>query len=144
MKKLIALASALVMLVSFCACSTAPSYKGTTEELEGILDMIAEIPIATMGVSITITSRAVDLLDWCEATSMSGEDIAAQVKQGYDQLDAQMQELFLEQVAVTVNAVGNLSREESRAGMLESAGFKSSLSWTEEAFSLAACLDDLL
>ena len=144
MKKLIALASTLVMLVSFCACSPSLTYSGTSEELEGIVDMIAEIPIATMGVSMTIVSRAVDLLDWCEATSMSGEDIAAQVKQTYDRLDPSIQELFLEQIAVTVNGAANLSDEALREAMLESAGFKTSLSWSDKAFSLAACVDDLL
>ena len=144
MKKCIAVLLALVMLVSLCACTTESAYKGTKEELEGIVDMIAQIPIATMGVSITITNRAVELLDWCEATSMSGEDVADTVKAYYDALDADAQSLFLEQVAVTVNDVGTLSNEETRASVLETAGFSKTLTWDEQALSLAACIDDRL
>ena len=144
MKKWLALLCSLVMILSLCACSSAPSYSGTAEELEGIVDMIAEIPVATMGVSMTIVSRAVDLLDWCEATDMSGEEIAAQVKQAYDRLDPAAQEMFLEQVALTVNGAANLSFESLHDPMLESAGFKTSLNWSEKAFSLAACVDDQL
>lgn len=144
MKKLLALLCAFAMIVSLCACTPTPSYEGTAEELEGIVEMIAEIPVATMGVSMTITSRAVDLLDWCAATSMSGEEIAAQAKQAYDALDPAMQEMFLEQVALTVNAAANLSKEALRDAMLESAGFDTSLTWSDDVHSLAACLDDQL
>lgn len=144
MKKTIALLTALVMLVSLCACSPAPPYKGTTEELDVILEMISEIPIATMGVSMTITARAAELLDWCEATTMSGDELADCVKIYYDAIDAQARDIFIEQVAVVVNGVAALSREESRAAMLETAGLNTKQSWDEATVSLAVSIDDLL
>ncbi len=143
-KKGIAILLSFAMLLSLCACSSAPSYKGTNEELDGILERISEIPIATMGVSMVITNRAVELLDWCEATTMSADELAANVKAYYDAMDAEAQGMFIEQVAVVVNGVWTLSREESRAAVLETAGFNANLSWDEATMSLAVSIDDLL
>ncbi len=145
MKKTLAFTVALVMLLTaFCACSTKPAYKGNFEEFDAILQSISEIPVGTMGVSMTITARAVELLDWCEATTAGGEETAIQVKLFYDTLTPDQQEMFVEQIVITINAVANLSSESLRAAMLESAGFKTSLNWSDDAFSLAACVDDEL
>lgn len=144
LQKVTACLLAVLMLLSLCACSTTLSYKGTAEELDGILEMISEIPIATMGVSMTITNRAVDILDWCEAATVSGDELADYVKSYYDAMDANAQNLFIEQVAVVVNGVGNLSREESRVSMLETAGLDAEQTWNTTAFSLAVSIDDRL
>lgn len=146
MKKTVALLTALVMLLSLCACSAPPSlsYTGSAEELNTLLDNIASIPIATMGVSAVITNRAIELLDWCEATSMSGDELAASVKAYYDALDDANKELFAEQIAATMNRIGHLLDEDLRVEMLESAGLSTARNWDVATFSLAASADELL
>ena len=146
MKKLLAIWTVLAMLLSLCACTSPaqPTCEGTAEELDTIIQEIAYIPVGTMGVSMTITARAVELLDWCEATTAGSEETAIQVKLFYDTLTPDQQEMFVEQIVITINAVANLSSESLRAAMLESAGFKTSLNWSDDAFSLAACVDDEL
>ena len=144
MKRCVAVLLALVMLLSLCACSQKPSYKGDEEELQTVLGGIASIPVATMGASMTVTARTVELLDWCEATAMSGEELAGKVKAYYDAMDADAQMMFQDQVMVTVNCAANLSDEGSRASVLNAAGFSDKLIWDEKALLLAVCIDDLL
>lgn len=145
MKKWVAVLAVLAMMFSLAACSEPSStYTGTDEELDTILGGIASIPIATMGVSMVITARSVELLDWCAASTMDADGLAAAVKVYYDELDGDAKDMFIEQVAVVINSVGVLSREESRALTLETAGFSAKLTWEEDVFSLAASIDDQL
>ncbi len=144
MKQWLSIVLSVALLFSLCACKESSSYEGTAEEFETIIGGIARIPIATMGVSMIITAQTVDLLDWCEASSFTDEQLAADVKAYYDALDTEAQELFLEQAAVMVNCVGSLSRDESRANLLEAAGVDKKRTWDEETLSLAASIDDLL
>ncbi|MBE6763890.1 MAG: hypothetical protein E7553_06040 [Ruminococcaceae bacterium] len=146
MKNVFCVLLTVVMMLTLCACS-APvenTYKGTAEELDSLLLGISQIPVGTMGVSMTITARAVELLDWCETTSMSGDELAATVKAYYEALDDANKELFAEQIAVTMNSIGRLCEEDLRAGMLESAGLSTKLNWDATTFSLAASADDQL
>ena len=144
MKKWLASLLAVVMLLSLCACTTPASSKGTPEELDEIMQDISQIPVATMGVSMIITARASELLDWCEATTVSGEESAALVKQFRDSLNPDVQSLFDEQVAEVLSGVGVLSKDEYRAKALEAAGLNTGKIWSEKAFTLVSYIDDQL
>ena len=144
MKKWIAFFTALVMLVSLCACANDNTYKGTAEEFSEILDRVASIPVGTMGVSMMITDVAVTLLDWCEATAMTDVEIAQATKAYYDTVDADWQEIFLDQVSSTLGGVSLMANEDTRAVALEAAGHNAKRKWDEETLSLAASLDDAL
>lgn len=144
MKKCVAMVLTVLMLVSMCACSDDNAYQGTPEELNTILDRVAMIPVATMGVSMTITDVAVSLLDWCESTDMTDAEIAAATKTYYDSVESANKDMFYEQVYLTVGGVRLLSNEDKRSGVLEAAGHSPKLSWDDAAFSLAMSLDDAL
>lgn len=139
MKRMIAALLAMVMVLCLTACN-ASNNNGTKEELDTLLHSVSRLPLATPGITDETLIIGVDFLDWCQATSMTNEEIKTAVQSYYKTLKTDdNRTTFYEQLTFMLDTCASVRDEAVRTERLSDVGINASdHKWEEKAFTLAA------
>lgn len=137
-------ALALCMMLSMAGCgNTAPElpYATDAQGMQAFLDDIAQLPIATMGVSLQASTLAFHAMNWGAQTALTVEEIEKAVADRMASMDETQKEMFCEQLMTVATYVNLLYSEDQRADVLENIGIEDGdFGWTHSSWEKAYAL----
>ena len=160
MKKMMCLAVALVMMMCFAVgCSEAPaktvddggaadSVDTTTtapltaneQALFEAMDGVSDLSLGMKNTDQSAVRCAVALLDWCEQSNSSDEELQAAARKYYDTYGPSFKMMFAEKMRLTAEACEMLRDEAVRGEKMSAAGATTEIAWTDKAFDTVAVI----
>ena len=139
MKRVIAAVVAILLLCSLCGCDDPKTPQGEPMEdtTQAVIDLVSMLPVGTMGVSLKAIESAVSLMEWCEATSLTAEQVAAQLSSYCMELDNTAYMMFYEQVHLVTSQAAEWQDKTQLESDLRMVGLNpKDYTWDAHAFEI--------
>ena len=139
MKRVISVLLVMVLCVGLCGCDNAqePANDVVDTSVQTVIDLVSVLPVGTMGVTLKAIESAVTLMQWCEVTSLTADQVAAQLSSYCMDLDNTAYFTFYEQVHLLTTTASAWQDPERMASDFRMVGLDpKDYSWDAHAFEI--------